>query len=350
MRIASVEDWRGGYPARAGAGFTLPGAALVYPPDVTIEPVAIEVRGTVDVPGELFDATCTIRLVGRAESSSELVLDAVGMERVEVDGEGTTLHARYTGTHLHIRFLRPVLRSESATVTVRYRVHHPIAGLYFSRPTEADPDRGWFAATDNETERARYWMPCIDHPAVRTSLEFHLRTEQRFTVLANGKCTGEDVHEDGTHTVSWKLDWPCPSYLACFAIGDFVRLTDESVEGVDIAYFATREYTEQDLRRSFGRTPAMLRWLQQRLGMHYPFPKYFQFAAQAIGGAMENISLVSWDDLLVLNAEIAPEMTRLLDQINVHEMAHAWFGDAIVCRDYTHAWLKESWADRKSVG
>ena len=25
-------------------------------------------------------------------------------------------------------------------------------------------------------------------------------------------------------------------------------------------------------------------------------------------------------------------------------MAHTWFGDIIVCRDYAHAWLKESWA------
>ena len=25
-------------------------------------------------------------------------------------------------------------------------------------------------------------------------------------------------------------------------------------------------------------------------------------------------------------------------------MAHSYFGDAVVCRDFAHAWLKESWA------
>ena len=25
-------------------------------------------------------------------------------------------------------------------------------------------------------------------------------------------------------------------------------------------------------------------------------------------------------------------------------MAHTWFGDLVVCRDYAHVWLKESWA------
>ena len=38
------------------------------------------------------------------------------------------------------------------------------------------------------------------------------------------------------------------------------------------------------------------------------------------------------------------EMGWLIDRVNVHEMAHSWFGDLIVCRDYAHAWLKESWA------
>ena len=33
-----------------------------------------------------------------------------------------------------------------------------------------------------------------------------------------------------------------------------------------------------------------------------------------------------------------------VDQTNVHEMAHAYFGDLVVCRDFAHAWLKESWA------
>ncbi len=30
--------------------------------------------------------------------------------------------------------------------------------------------------------------------------------------------------------------------------------------------------------------------------------------------------------------------------VNVHEMAHSYFGDAVVCRHFDHAWLKEGWA------
>jgi aminopeptidase N len=59
---------------------------------------------------------------------------------------------------------------------------------------------------------------------------------------------------------------------------------------------------------------------------------------------MENISLVSWDDMFVLDKQLAKEWGWLVDKINLHEMAHTWFADWIVCRDYAHAWLKESWA------
>ena len=59
---------------------------------------------------------------------------------------------------------------------------------------------------------------------------------------------------------------------------------------------------------------------------------------------MENISLVSWDERFVIDERLASEWTYLLDAVNVHEMAHSYFGDAVVCRDFAHAWLKESWA------
>src|SRR5690606_36267358 len=76
----------------------------------------------------------------------------------------------------------------------------------------------------------------------------------------------------------------------------------------------------------------------------FPYPKYYQFAARGIGGAMENISLVSWDDRFLLDETLEREERLLADVINVHEMAHSWFGDHVVCRDYADAWLKEGWA------
>jgi len=197
---------------------------------------------------------------------------------------------------------------------------------------------------DNETERARYWLPCVDHPSVRPTLSFHLRADSRWTILANGLHVGEVDNDDGTTTSTWRLEQACPSYLTCFAIGEFIRVDDGSVDDVEIAYFVSPTRDAEALRRSFGRTPAMLRWLAERLAVRFPFPKYYQFAVPGIGGAMENISLVSWDDLYVVDEALHTEIGGLVDRINVHEMAHSYFGDLVVIRDFCDAWLKESWA------
>jgi aminopeptidase N len=41
---------------------------------------------------------------------------------------------------------------------------------------------------------------------------------------------------------------------------------------------------------------------------------------------------------------MAAEWCDYIDSVNIHEMAHSYFGDAVVCRHFEHSWLKESWA------
>jgi aminopeptidase N len=135
------------------------------------------------------------------------------------------------------------------------------------------------------------------------------------------------------------------------------------------------------LQLSFRATPHMLPWLQRKVGVAFPFPKYYQIVAADVGGAMENISLVTWDSIFLLDPIWQREFrvymvscalfscslkrrctrtshdqfvfthshshTHLQDTTNVHEMAHSYFGDALVCRHFEHSWLKESWATCK---
>src|SRR5262249_38168350 len=145
------------------------------------------------------------------------------------------------------------------------------------------------------------------------TLEFHLTAEDRLSILANGKLVREETQGGGLKTAVWQLNHRCPSYLICFAIGDFSRFDDGEVDGIPLAYFACKDFTPGDLERTFGRTRPMLQWMVKRLGVPFPFPKYFQFALPAFGGAMENISLVSWSDQFVLTQATFGEDSWLTD-------------------------------------
>jgi len=166
----------------------------------------------------------------------------------------------------------------------------------------------------------------------------------KYAAVANGIQVGETINADGTKTTEYSLKHPCPSYLICFGIGDFTVVDDGEVDGIPIKYLGPKSMPGDHLHRAFDKTPSMIRWLSNKLGMKFPWPKYYQISAPEIGGAMENISLVTWSDLWTMDEKYASERKLMVDSVNIHEMAHTYFGDVVVIRFFEHAWLKESWA------
>lgn len=326
-------------------GFTLPGAKTEYAPDLGLIPFHTEIHLDLDLEQQVASGFARVHIRAQANGKSQLKLDAVDFEMLSVKAEEPgDFTYRYDGKHLHLNWGQPFKTGDETVVTVHYTLRDPITGLTFQKPSAEVPDFPLAAVTDNETERARYWFPCVDFPTVRTTMEYILTADAALTILANGKLIEETTDAAGRKTAHWKLDQPCPSYLACFAVGDFTRFDDEALRDIPIAYFADSQYTPEMLQRSFSETKPMLEWMEEKLGHEFPYPKYYQFAARGIGGAMENISLVSWDDKVILDETYAREMKYQVDLINVHEMAHSYFGDAIVAHDFAHVWLKESWA------
>lgn len=322
-----------------GAEFASGSATAHYPPDLRLAPQHLDIAVHVHVDQRALDVSVSTRVRAKVAGAAELTLNGIGFLNLTVTGA----RHRYDGERIALVFDPPLAKDEERVVSVSYRVESPKSGVLFSGPQPHRPGAARYAVTDHETERARHWLACVDLPAVRTSLSWRLRVPAAFTALANGAHAGDTQHDDGTKTTRYELLTPCPSYLACFAVGEFVRADGDSVGGIPVASFAAAPFDAAMLTRSFGRTSEMLAWMQTVLGP-YPFPKYYQFAAESIGGAMENISLVSWDDRFLLDEALATEEALLVDIINVHEMAHSWFGDDVVVRDHSHAWLKESWA------
>lgn len=316
-----------------------------YAPDLELEPVHRDIALTVDLDARRATGLVTTTVRSRRPDAASMALHAEDLTQVRVrDADGRPLEWSYDGRLIHLHWSEGLDEGEERRVEIHYDVVEPRSGLFFSSPTDAYPNAALYAATSHETERARHWLPCIDLPSVRTTLDFHLRAPEDLEILANGELLELEIHGDGTKTAHWHLSQRCPSYLTCFAIGDFIKVDDGEVDGTPIAYYASADHSQDQLLRSFGRTGSMLRWMIDKLDAPFPFPKYSQFALPGFGGAMENISLVSWNDLFVMDEALATEWTWLVDLINVHEMAHSYFGDLVVCRDFAHAWLKESWA------
>ncbi len=100
---------------------------------------------------------------------------------------------------------------------------------------------------------------------------------------------------------------------------------------------------EEDTKRAFGKTPQMIEFFSKKLGVPYAYAKYSQVAAiDFIYGGMENTSCTT-QTALTLHDERA-HLDFSSDPLVAHELAHQWFGDLVTCKDWSHAWLNESFA------
>ncbi|KAA8494022.1 Aminopeptidase N [Porphyridium purpureum] len=352
----AVELHDGGDVLASGGGeFTLrPDGQKHYRPDLPLEPMHLKIELNVDLEKKKVHGCVAVSVQSKCADAKRcrvLKLHAVdfdsGSVRVECDTHPIQ-QTDYNGKVIAILFAEPVPLHETAVVKVFYSVTDPRTGMSFSYPTPSEPQRGKFMCTDHETERARYWLPCIDHPSVRTTLEFVITTQREWTVLCNGTEGPEqpDPTDPSLKVSHWRLDCLCPSYLICMGVGDLVEARDGDHKGKPIAYYASRAfYKEEHLIQSFGRTGEMLDWMTNKLDFELPWPKYYQIAVGGgVGSAMENISLVTWDDACLHDGMLDQERGWLIDCVNVHEMGHTYFGDLLVMSDFASAWLKESWA------
>ncbi|KAJ3033276.1 hypothetical protein HDV00_006539 [Rhizophlyctis rosea] len=274
---------------------------------------------------------------------SEIVLNAVGFQSVEVTGNDVKTW-QYDGERITIVWEKTFGPEEERKVTVNWVLVKPIAGMYFDVPDKYYPDRVLHSITDNEPELCRYWLPCVDFPTIRTTIEFTITAPSSMTALANGKPVSETENSDGTKITKWKLDQLCPSYLICVCVGEFISVDDGEVNGLQIKYFAPKNIEPAHLKRAFGRTPDMLKWLPEKVGVPFPYPKYYQLSSKLMSGAMENISLVTWGEQYLMDETFGAERGLYTEMTNIHEMAHSYFGDLLVIRHFEHVWLKESWA------
>jgi aminopeptidase N len=326
------------------AGFASPEAAAHHPPPLPLAPEHLALHLRVDIPGRRIAGDATWTVSGQVAGGRSLRLDAIDFEGAHVESaDGHALEWWSDGDTISILWAEPVPVGAARRVRVRWDLTDPLTGLHF-RGEAPSADAPFFAATDHETERARYWLPCVDHPSARFTTDISLRADARLTALGPGALASRTAHDDGTATTRYTLDRRIPAYLLCVAVGDFVRADGGAHDGKPIAFYAPRPFTAGDLTRTFGPTGGLIAWMEARLQSPLPWPRYDQFAARSIGGAMENVSLVSWDDAWVLDPALHADIGWLVDVINLHELAHTWFGDLLVCRDFSQSWLKESFA------
>lgn len=320
--------------------FTLKGAESHYAPDRAFDTEHIRLDLRLDFGGKSLTGTCATTLRAIADGADRMVFDAVGFRLGKIRVDGRPAKFDYDKKKLTVRFPRAARAGQRAVVSIEYKVVRPPLGLHFIGPDRGYPDKPRQVWTQGEDEFARYWFPCHDAPHDRTTTEMIVRVPRGFTAISNGRLVRKAAA--GRETLfHWTQEIPHATYLVTLAVGEFSEIK-ETWRGKPVLYYVPKG-REEDARRAFGNTPKMMEFFSRKIGVPYAYPKYAQVAAlDFIFGGMENTSATT-QTALTLHDERA-HLDFSSDPLVAHELAHQWFGDLLTCRDWSHAWLNESFA------
>ncbi len=230
-------------------------------------------------------------------ATDSLNLDAKSMLIHEVamveNGKAIPLRYSYDSMNLRIALDRMYHGGENYTVYINYTAqpdvfeaeHHGGSaaitddkGLYFINPLGKEKDKPTQIWTQGETESNSVWMPTIDKPNQKTTLELNMTVPDTDVTLSNGLLVRQTNNGDGTRTDSWKLDQPFSPYLVFMGVGNYSVIKD-SYEGKEVAYFVEKPFASV-ARKIFGLTPEMIAFYSKVLGVDYPWPKYDQMTGR----------------------------------------------------------------------
>jgi aminopeptidase N len=308
--------------------------------DYDLQNARIELKFDLDQRQVIGQVMHTLRTL--KDGLRQLDFDSVGLTILSARLDGKEAHFSTDNAKLHVDLTAPSKAGEKHEVIIRYQ-GSPKKGLHFILPTKTSSSQPKEIWTQGEAEDTRYYIPIYDYPNDRTTTEMIVTVPRGWVTVSNGKL--ESVVDAGPNlkTWTWRQSQPISTYLISLVAGEF----DESKKtwrNIPVDYRVPHGDADR-IEPTFSRTPDMLTFFSDRLGVPYPWDKYDQTAVdQFTLGGMENVSATTLTARGLLHPALAHESLEGSDGLISHEMSHQWFGDLVTTKDWANLWLNEGFA------
>jgi len=327
-------------PKRKWKDFQPKGTPPMYSRDRVVDVRHIRIEIAVDVKNKSVSGTTRLVMRPFTDGVSVVELDAVELKVAKVESAGKPLRFDNTGEKLIVRFPRPLAYERDVTIDITYSAQ-PRRGLYFTAPDKFDRKKHREVWSQGQDEDNRHWFPCFDYPCEKATSELIATVPGKWFCLSNGRLLARHRNKDGTATFHWKQEVPHVSYLITLCAGDYEEVSGQW-DGIPVNYYVPPG-RKADGARSFGRTPEMVKFYSELIGVRYPYAKYAQItAADFIFGGMENTSATTQTERTLHDARAHLDFSS--EPLVAHELVHSWYGNLLTCRDWSHGWLNESFA------
>ncbi len=279
------------------------------------------------------EATLTVRFRSGAPILS-LDFDDVGgggmtVTRVLLDGQELRSY-RHEMDRLWIRLPDPPRAGAVHRFTVAYN-GTPEDGLIIGQNKYGE--RTFFG--DNWPNRAHYWLPTVDHPADKATVEFLVTAPNHYQVVGSGAKVEETDLPDGLRLTHWRSDVPLATKVMVIGAARFAVQQVGTVGDVPVESWVYPQDRDKGFF-DFARAERILRFFEGHIGP-FPYQKLANVQSKTKYGGMENASNIFYH-------ENAVKGDRSNETLLAHEIAHQWFGDSVTEADWPHIWLSEGFA------
>ncbi|HEV7375362.1 MAG TPA: M1 family aminopeptidase [Pyrinomonadaceae bacterium] len=257
-------------------------------------------------------------------------------------GNEPTRFEQHNG-QLSVQLPKPANRNEQFTIVVTYH-GRPKDGLILTADKAGKPS----ATGDNWPDRTHNWIPCLDHPSAKATVNFTVTAPARDTVVANGQLTATRNNADTTRTWTFTEARPIPAYCMVIAVGEYAQSQPPMRTVTPLNYYVPQ--TDGDYAvQGFSAAPLSLSLFSEKVAP-YPYEKLALIVGATRFGGMENSSAIVFSsNFFDARTEAQPtsrtfNIRRGIVETTAHEIAHQWFGDSVSIKTWADLWLSEGFA------
>ncbi len=188
---------------------------------------------------------------------------------------------------------------------------------------------------DNWPNLARHWLPSVDHPSDKASIEFHITAPEHYDVVATGEKIEESNLDNGFKLTIYKEPAPVAMKVVTIGVTKFASRLLEEVDNIPVSAWVYPE-NRLDGFSDYGVSVNVLKYFIDNIGP-YSYTKLANMQAKTQWGGLENAGTIAYFENSVTGKN---EVEGLI----AHEIAHQWFGNSASENDWNHVWLSEGFA------
>jgi Aminopeptidase N len=246
---------------------------LHYSFNITINDSTDEISGEATILFKVKDANKLILdLTNKGEDDKGMVVE-------KVTDAGDNLSFEHENDRLIINiYAKPDTISE---INIVYK-GVPKSGLIIG--DNKFGDRVFFG--DNYPDRARNWLPCVDHPSDKATVEWIVSAPEHYKVVASGKLVSESQITNGYITTTYNTKVPISTKVMVFGAADFSVDQAGRMNSIPVTTWVYSK-NEKEGFIDYAIAPKVLAYFDSLIAP-YPYEKLANVQSRTTYGGMEN--------------------------------------------------------------